>query len=84
VAAGFSRPQVTITHLIEQDDQVAIRGESDGTNTGGFMGQPPTGKKMSRVSNLAWFTMEGGRIKVCCLVIDETTMNNQLGYAQQG
>jgi steroid delta-isomerase-like uncharacterized protein len=81
---AFPDHHVTITHLIEQGDQVAIRAESDGTNTGEFMGQPPTGNKISKVSNLAWFTMEDGRIKESYLVMDETTLNNQLGFAQQG
>jgi predicted ester cyclase len=57
---------------------------SDGTNTGDFMGQPPTGKKISKASNLAWFTMQDGKIKECYLVMDETIMNSQLGFTQQG
>lgn len=45
--AGFPDYQTTIDDLIAEDDKVVARITMSGTNTGSFMGIPPTGKHVS-------------------------------------
>jgi len=44
---GFPDYQTTIDDLFAEGDKVAARITMSGTNTGGFMGIPPTGKHVS-------------------------------------
>jgi len=44
---GFPDYQTVIDDLIAEDDQVVARITMSGTNTGSFMGMPPTGKHVS-------------------------------------
>lgn len=45
--AGFPDYQTRIDDLIAEDDKVVARITMSGTNTGSFMGMPPTGKHVS-------------------------------------
>jgi predicted ester cyclase len=45
--AGFPDYQTIIDDLIAEGDKVAARITMSGTNTGSFMGMPPTGKQVS-------------------------------------
>lgn len=45
--AGFPDGQATILDLIAEGDQVVMRASSEGTQTGSFMGIPPTGKHVT-------------------------------------
>jgi predicted ester cyclase len=45
--AGFPDYQTIIDDLIAEDDKVVARITMSGTNTGSFMGIPPTGKHVS-------------------------------------
>ena len=45
--AGFPDYQTIIDDLIAEDDKVVARITMSGTNTGSFMGIPPTGKQVS-------------------------------------
>ena len=45
--AGFSDYQTVIEDLIAEGDKVTARIIMSGTNTGSFMGRPPTGKLVS-------------------------------------
>ncbi len=45
--AGFPDYQTMIDDLIAEDDKVVARITMSGTNTGSFMGMPPTGKHVS-------------------------------------
>ena len=45
--AGFPDYQTVIDDLIAEDDKVVARIIMSGTNTGSFMGIPPTGKPVS-------------------------------------
>ena len=45
--AGFPDYQTVIDDLIAEEDRVAARITMSGTNTGSFMGIPPTGKFIS-------------------------------------
>jgi predicted ester cyclase len=45
--AGFPDYQTTIDDLLAEGDKVAARITMSGTNTGSFMGIPPTGKQVS-------------------------------------
>jgi len=45
--AGFPDYQTTIDDLLAEGDKVAARITMSGTNTGSFLGVPPTGKQVS-------------------------------------
>jgi len=45
--AGFPDYQTIIDDLIAEDEKVVARIPMSGTNTGSFMGMPPTGKHVS-------------------------------------
>ncbi len=45
--AGFPDYQTMIDDLIAEGDKVVARITMSGTNTGSFMGMPPTGKHVS-------------------------------------
>ena len=45
--AGFPDYQTIIEDMIAEGDKVAVRIKMTGTNTGEFMGIPPTGKQVS-------------------------------------
>jgi len=45
--AGFPDYQTTIDDLFAEGDKVAARITMSGTNTGSFLGVPPTGKQVS-------------------------------------
>ena len=45
--AGFPDYQTIIDDLIAEDEKVVARITMSGTNTGSFMGMPPTGKHVS-------------------------------------
>lgn len=45
--AAFPDATFTIEEIIAEGDKVAVRGIFQGTHTGAFMGQPPTGKQVT-------------------------------------
>ena len=45
--AGFPDYQTSIEDMVAEDDKVAARIKMTGTNTGEFMGIPPTGRQIA-------------------------------------
>ncbi|UCH01699.1 MAG: ester cyclase, partial [Candidatus Bathyarchaeota archaeon] len=75
-AVGFPDFHVTIEDMVAEGDKVAIRTTNRATNTGSFMGMPPTGKK-TEVPQTSIFRIVDSKI------IAEWTVANQLIAMQQ-
>ena len=57
---GFPDLQVTIDHMFADDEHIAIAVTVTGTNTGRFVGQPPTGNRIRiRGMQIARFNQQG-------------------------
>ena len=61
VAEGLSDPVMTIDDMIAEGDTVAVRLTSAATQTGPFMGMPPSGKRYE-IEEIHWFRVRDGRI----------------------
>lgn len=69
------------THrLIADDEYVAMYSTWSGTNLGPFMGQPPTGHRVS-ARHMYVFRLDDGRVTEYAAVRDDLAMLNQLGVA---
>ena len=75
-AVGFPDFHVTIEDMVAEGDKVGIRTTNRATNTGSFMGMPPTGKK-TEVPQMSIFRIVNGKI------VAEWTVANQLIALQQ-
>jgi steroid delta-isomerase-like uncharacterized protein len=70
----------TIEDVVAEDDRVATRTVLRGTNTGDFMGAPPTGRAVE-VGMVSFERVAGGRIVDHWRISDDATMLRQLGLA---
>ena len=68
-----------IKHIIAEGDLVVIHFVSKGTNTGSFMGNPPTGKSV-KINEMSIFRIEDGKIAEQWLIPDLLSLNQQLGF----
>ena len=59
--AGLTNPKLTIDDLIAEDDKVVVRVLSTATQTGPFMGLPPSGKSYA-IDEIHIFRMEDGKV----------------------
>ncbi len=75
-ATAFPDSQVTTEDLVAEGDKVVERFSFRGTNTGSFMGAPPTGKKVTS-SGMSIFRIAGGKI------VEHWGENDALGTLQQ-
>jgi steroid delta-isomerase-like uncharacterized protein len=75
---GFSDFKATIEDIIAEDDKVMVRMTWSGTQTGEFMGLPPSGKAMS-VAIIDIFRLAEGKIMEHWGVSDMMGMMQQLG-----
>jgi len=62
---------------ITDHDRIAVRFTSRGTNTGDFMGNPPTGNRVE-ISEVAIFRLEGGQIVEQWVYPDVLSLQRQL------
>lgn len=67
----------TITHLIADEKQVAVRYEVVATHKGEMLGVAPTGKQIFS-SGIALYEMENGKIKTSWQEVDLMGILNQL------
>jgi len=67
---------------IIDDDRVAVRFTSRGTNTGDFLGNPPTGSRVE-ISEVAIFRLEDGKIAEQWVYPDMLSLERQLKPKQQ-
>lgn len=76
--AAFPGHRVRIDGIIAEEDQVAVLHTHTATNTGSFMGMPPTGKTVV-VNGLELFRLRDGKIVEFWRKDDDASMLMQLG-----
>jgi steroid delta-isomerase-like uncharacterized protein len=77
--AAFPDWAEAINVVIAEGDYVALQFTSTGTNTGSFMGNPATGKKI-RINEISIFRIVEGKIVEQWLLPDILSLNQQLGF----
>jgi steroid delta-isomerase-like uncharacterized protein len=83
VSQGLSDVHMTIDDVVAQDDKVAVRLTSSATQTGPFMGLPPSGKRYE-IGEIHWFRLRDGRICEHWHQADFLGMLRQLGAMPSG
>jgi steroid delta-isomerase-like uncharacterized protein len=83
VSQGLSDAEMTIEDMIAQDDKVAVRLTSSATQSGKFMGMPPTGKRYE-IGEIHWFRIADGKIAEHWHQADFLGMMRQLGAMPGG
>jgi steroid delta-isomerase-like uncharacterized protein len=74
---AFPDIKFDVTHLVANDEMVAVRLEVNGTHQGEIFGVHPTGKKIN-TSAMVFFELENQQIKVTWQEIDLIGMLSQL------
>jgi len=64
--------------VLTEGDKVAYRSEMKGTDTGGYIGMPPTGKKVS-FAGVGMFRFANGKVVERWTIGDSMTLMHQLG-----
>jgi steroid delta-isomerase-like uncharacterized protein len=82
--AGFPDAKSAATRILAQGDIVVVEWTVAGTNTGPFMGQKETGKKVGyRGASVVW--LDGaGKVKREHVYVDMGTLMSQLGKGAKG
>ena len=75
---GLADPVFTIEDLIAEDDRVAVRLTTSATQTGEFMGMPPTGKTYE-IEEIHVFRLRDGKVSEHWHQFDQMKMMQQLG-----
>jgi steroid delta-isomerase-like uncharacterized protein len=83
VSKGISNPSMIIEAMIAEGDQVAVRLTSSATQSGEFMGMPPSGKRYE-IGEIHWFRLRDGRIAEHWHQADFLGMLRQLGAMPGG
>ena len=78
VSAGLSEPSMTIDDMIAEDDKVAVRLTSHATQTGEFMGMPPSGNSYT-IDEIHIFRLREGKVVEHWHQADFMGMMRQLG-----
>jgi steroid delta-isomerase-like uncharacterized protein len=76
--AVFSDLQVTAKDMIADGDKVVVRLTMNGTNTGEFMGLPPTGKQVT-MNGIEMFRLADSKIVERWAEFDMMSLMQQLG-----
>jgi steroid delta-isomerase-like uncharacterized protein len=76
--AVFSDLRVTTEDMIANEDKVVARLTMTGTNTGEFMGLPPTGKQV-KMAGIEMFRLAGGKVVERWAEFDMMSLMQQLG-----
>lgn len=77
-AAGLSDPDFRIDDMIAEGDRVAVRLTTGATQTGPFMGLPPSGKRYS-IEEIHWFRLLDGKVVEHWHQMDQMGLMKQLG-----
>ena len=80
LAAGFPDFRFTTEDAVVEGDRIATRGVLTGTNTGPFMGLPPTGKPV-RASYIDVIRCVDGKAAEHWVQLDVLGLMQQLGHA---
>ena len=75
---ALSNSHKTINDIFMQGDKVVVLWTTEAINTGKFMGNPPTNKKVT-YSGMTIFRLENGRIAEYWYVWDRLGLYQQLG-----
>jgi steroid delta-isomerase-like uncharacterized protein len=78
VRSAFPDIHIDIEDLVVEDDKVVARTIARGTNTGAFMGMPPTGKVVT-IAGIDITQFVGGKAVEHWAIMDELGMMQQLG-----
>lgn len=76
---GFPDYSMTIDDVIGEGDKVFVLSTRRGTNTGEFLGRPPTGKYVE-IPRLALYRFEDGKIAEGWILDNYLSQWQQLGY----
>ena len=76
--ATFPDLAITVNDLVADDDRVAVRLTITGTDTGGFRGKPPSGRKIN-TWGVEFLRIQDGRIVEDWIGADWLGMLEQLG-----
>ncbi|MEO8511184.1 MAG: ester cyclase [Chloroflexota bacterium] len=82
VSAGLSDTKMTIDDVIAEGDRVAVRLTSSATQSGDFMGMPPSGKRYE-IGEIHIFRLREGRVAEHWHQADFMGMMRQLGATPQ-
>jgi steroid delta-isomerase-like uncharacterized protein len=78
VAVGLSDPSFQIEDLVAEGDRVAARLTASATQTGAFMGIPPSGKRYT-IEEIHLFRVRDGRVVEHWHQFDQLGLMRQLG-----
>jgi steroid delta-isomerase-like uncharacterized protein len=82
-AVGLSDPTFTVDDLVAEDDRVAARLTTGATQTGEFMGLPPSGTRYS-IEEIHWFRLRDGKVVEHWHQFDQMGLMRQLGAMPGG
>lgn len=82
VSAGLSDTTMTIEDVIAEGDRVAVRLTSSATQSGDFMGMPPSGRRYE-IGEIHIFRVRDGRVSEHWHQADFMGMMRQLGARPQ-
>jgi len=82
VGAGLSDPRFEIEDLVAEGDLVAARLTASATQTGEFMGLPPSGKRYT-IEEIHLFRVRDGRVVEHWHQFDQLGLMRQLGAMPQ-
>ena len=77
--AAFPDWTEDVVHMIAEGELVAVQFKSTGTNEGSFLGNPPTGKRIS-IFEMSIFRIEDGKIIEQWILPDLLGLHKQLGF----
>lgn len=83
VKAGLSDPAMTIEDVVAEDDRVVVRLVSSATQSGQFMGLPPTGRRYE-IGEIHIFRVRDGQVAEHWHEADFLGMLRQLGALPGG
>ncbi len=78
IRAPFPDLQVTVDDVVAEGETVVARASISGTDTGGFLGRPPTGRRVT-YWDVIFFRFTGDRITACWGGADWLGLMIQLG-----
>jgi steroid delta-isomerase-like uncharacterized protein len=76
---AFPDLKTVIDDVIAEGNKVVIRSTMSGTNTGEFMGMPPTGKKVEGIGGIDIVEIKGDKLGDHWGYVDSPAMMAQLG-----
>ena len=75
---SFPDIEVVIQNAFGDEDQVAVRWQMNGTNSGALLGHPPTGKRATW-SGISILSVQNNEITEIWMLQDLLTISRQLG-----